>query len=191
MSDAPFCIEAFKISSSVIASLMLQRSSNSGKTKGYFLVWLARQLATVFGLGYVPKASGTWGTLAAIPMVYGAQKLGHLEFLILVFFGAVVGVVTADLYCKSSSSGDPREVIIDEVVGYFVAMTWLPFNAFYVIGTFLVFRFFDILKPPPVSFFDLKNRGGMGVMADDLVAGILTNLIFQWIFQSGWTPPWT
>lgn len=154
------------------------------------MVWIARHLATVFGLGYVPKASGTWGTLAAIPLVMGLSRLGDLEYLIGCLVVCVLGILVSGVYCLSCQKGDPQEIIIDEVAGYMIAMTWLPVNYVYIIGTFLVFRVLDILKPPPISFFDRRVKGGVGVMADDMVAGILTNILFQWIYQSGVLAAW-
>lgn len=143
-------------------------------------------MATVFGLGYVPKASGTWGTLAAIPLVFGLNQWGPMEYLLGCISLVIVGVVTSGLYCASSKLSDPKEVIIDEVAGYLIAMTWLPLHFGYFLGTFLVFRVLDILKPPPISFFDRHVKGGVGIMADDIVAGILTNILFQWLSQSGY-----
>ena len=160
------------------------------KRKGNILVWLARQLATLFGLGFMPKAPGTWGTLAAVPLVYLIQLSGPLESLVLTLFLVVLGVVCSDIYCRSNDLSDPNEVIIDEVGGYAIAMIWLPFTPFYILGTFVVFRILDIFKPPPVSLFDFKDRGGLGVMPDDIVAGILTSLLFQWILQSGVLKSW-
>lgn len=154
------------------------------------MVWIARQLATVFGLGYVPKASGTWGSLAAIPLVIVLYQLGPMEYLIGCTVVCVIGLLVSGLYCSSSEMGDPQEIIIDEVAGYIISMAWLPITYSYLIGTFLVFRVLDILKPPPISFFDRRVKGGVGVMADDIVAGILTNVLFQWIYQSGALQGW-
>lgn len=120
----------------------------------------------------------------------GLSRLGTLEYLIATVTVVILGVLAASIYSSSSGGGDPREVIIDEVAGYLIAMALLPLSLFNVLGTFIVFRFLDIMKPPPVSFFDLKNRGGVGIMADDIVAGILTNILFHWIEQSGILSQW-
>jgi len=125
-----------------------------------------------------------------MPLVALLSRLGPLETLIATFAVTVLGVWAAEVYVASSSQGDPQEVIIDEVAGYLIAMVWLPLTPFYFVGTFLVFRFLDILKPPPISLFDLKDKGGVGVMVDDIVAGLLTNLLFQWIFQAGVLKGW-
>ncbi len=84
-------------------------------------------------------------------------------------------------YLDSTESKDPKEVVIDEVVGILISFMLVPVTGITMIIGFLLFRFFDILKPPPISFFDRKVPGATGVMADDVVAGVIVNLIFHFI----------
>lgn len=140
-------------------------------------------LATWFYLGKFPKAPGTIGTLGAIPLVIGLSFLGSLGYM----FGAIIltlfSVFVAELYERTSEKHDAKEVVIDEVVGYVVAMTWLPLTWQSFLVAFLLFRFFDILKPPPIGTIDKRIEGGLGVVADDILAGVVTNFILQVVYM--------
>lgn len=144
---------------------------------------IARQVATVFGIGLLPGAPGTWGSLAAIPLTWALHWLGGFPLVAgatVVLFA--VGSWAAHVYAAPGT--DPAEVVIDEVVGMMLALWPLSYGmafaqnpqAFpwpgWVVG-FLVFRFFDIVKPPPVSWADNLD-GWLGIMLDDVVAGVLT-----------------
>lgn len=97
----------------------------------------------------------------------------------------VIGMLVSSIYVNTTGKEDPSEVIIDEVAGFLIAMAWLPPSWIYVLLAFILFRALDILKPFPISFLDQKIKGGVGVMADDMVAGIVTNVILQTVFQKG------
>jgi phosphatidylglycerophosphatase A len=86
------------------------------------------------------------------------------------------------VYLRDSKSKDPKEVVADEVMGVLISFFLVPISWFTLILGFLLFRFFDIFKPPPISFFDKKVPGAAGVMGDDIVAGIIVNIIFHFIF---------
>ncbi len=127
-----------------------------------------------FGLGYFPAAPGTIGTLAGIPAFYLLARLhpfgrgaALLALLLFSFWiagqaGKIYGVV------------DDKRIVIDELVGYLVGVVWLPFSWPVAVSGFVLFRFFDILKPPPVSWLDRKIKNGFGVVLDDVMAGIYT-----------------
>jgi phosphatidylglycerophosphatase A len=74
---------------------------------------------------------------------------------------------------------DPRPIVIDEMCGFLVSLLWLPLNALTLIGGFILFRFFDIMKPPPIRGLEWRLRGGLAVVADDVVAGIYTNVLLR------------
>ncbi|MCB0365948.1 MAG: phosphatidylglycerophosphatase A [Bdellovibrionaceae bacterium] len=136
-------------------------------------------LATAGGLGKAPKAPGTVGTLAALPLVplfaWGGEYFYMLATAILV----VVAIVVAQMYETQHGDHDPKEVVIDEVAGFVVAMLWLPLTWQSFVAAFAIFRLLDAVKPFPISVVDRKVQGGLGVVADDLVAGILTNVLLQ------------
>jgi phosphatidylglycerophosphatase A len=144
---------------------------------------VAAQIATVFGVGRVPRAPGTFGSLAAIPLAWGLHWAGGVMlFSAATVFLLVAGYWASRVYLDGKNE-DPSEVVIDEVVGMLIALwplSWglsMSGTAAHVfpwpgwVGGFLLFRFFDIVKPPPVSWAD--RPGAFGVMLDDVVAGVL------------------
>ncbi len=131
--------------------------------------------ATGIYSGYMPVAPGTAGTLVAVPLYI---VLSRLPFF---YYGLTV-VAFLFMSCWFSGSAEPiflqrdsKHIVIDEVGGFLVAMAFLPPVPLYVISGFLLFRFFDIVKPFPVKRLGTL-KGGYGVVADDVMAGIYTNL---------------
>ena len=94
----------------------------------------------------------------------------------------LLAVIVSQVYENVSGKADPKEVVIDEVVGFIVAMTWLPISWQSLVLGFALFRFLDAVKPFPISFVDRRVKGGVGIVADDLMAGIFTNVILQVIY---------
>lgn len=165
--------------------------------------WTAIIVGTFFGSGLLPKAPGTWGTLAAVPLALAVApypmewKLGF--WAILFFTGVWAGKKFQDLF----GIADNQHIVMDEVVGFGITVLILPQDAdwrLWVIAFFL-FRFFDIVKLPPVGSLDRWSKtvagrgtrpheawtGGFGVMIDDLVAGVqglvllaLAHRYFHW-----------
>lgn len=142
------------------------------------------KIATLFGVGRIPKAPGTWGSLATLPLCYLLLMAGPFVYMIATLVIIIIAIVAAEHFERQSQSHDSKEIVIDEVVGMLVTMTWLPstWNSFLI--AFCVFRFFDVLKPFPISYFDRKVPGGFGVVADDLVAGILGNIVLQLVLHN-------
>ena len=144
-------------------------------------------LATWFGCGLSPKAPGTVGTLGAIPLVYLAGRWGEMPYLYFSFAFAVFAIIVAHAYeVEIATSHDQSEVVIDEVAGFLVTMAWLPFDWKWVGLGFVVFRVFDAVKPFPISWMDRRIKGGVGVVADDLAAGIISSVILQYVFARQW-----
>ena len=85
-----------------------------------------------------------------------------------------MGIISSNIYEKQTNIKDSSIIVIDEVVGQLISMMFFMHNNFLVILSFFIFRFFDILKPWPASYIDNKIKGGMGVMLDDVIAGIYT-----------------
>ncbi|MCS6838769.1 MAG: phosphatidylglycerophosphatase A [Bdellovibrionaceae bacterium] len=141
-----------------------------------WIVWLV----TGAKLGYLPIAPGTWGTLLGMGLIAPVMSypVAHGIVTLLALFCSIWWV---DLYLSMSDSvsEDPKEVIIDEIIGVWIALFMLPTNIFSFLVAFGVFRFFDIVKPFPVSYFDRKIKGSLGVVLDDVCAGLLSNILLQ------------
>lgn len=127
--------------------------------------------ATWWGTGFSPVASGTVGTLGAIPLyllLAGLSLPLYILTLLALFFFASWAAGQAELIFGEKDSG---KIVIDEVVGYLVTMIGVPVGFSAVVAGFLLFRFFDITKIPPARFFDRQVKNGYGVVLDDVVAG--------------------
>ena len=134
-----------------------------------------------FGSGLAPKAPGTFGTLAAIPFFLLIQDLTwplYLSWLLVTF---ALGV----LWCERSSSAlgvhDHGGIVWDEFVGYWLTMFMAPKGLLWILIGFVLFRFFDIIKPWPINWLDRKVSGGFGIMIDDVLAGIYAFICLQLI----------
>ncbi|MCW8834794.1 MAG: phosphatidylglycerophosphatase A [Rhodospirillales bacterium] len=130
-------------------------------------------VATWFGVGFLPKAPGTWGSLAALPLAWAVHQYGGATALAVcsvILFG--IGWVASEIYINNKSVEDPSEIVVDEVVGQWITLIVVPMSPFTLIAGFVLFRVFDIFKPWPVSLADSKVKGGLGVMLDDVLAGI-------------------
>lgn len=139
-------------------------------------------IATGFGTGYAPVASGTFGTLVGIPLVWamdGRHPWGYMIFTTLLYF---VGVVCADFGEAYFQKADAGQIVIDEVVGYLVTMFLIPVTVTTLIVGFFVFRFFDIVKFWPARSIDRAQIGGQGVMLDDVAAGIYSCIVMHLVF---------
>lgn len=138
-------------------------------------------LATGAYVGYTPKMPGTAGTLWGIPIVYILSCYGQYEYAIATVVFFVFASIISGASEKDFGGKDPSKVIIDEILGFMVAFFLIPFTLINVIIVFLLFRFFDILKPFPISYLDKRVRGGVGIVLDDAVAGIFANIIMHLI----------
>lgn len=144
-------------------------------------------LATLFGVGRSPKAPGTIGTLATIPLVLLLSWAGVYFYMAAVILLLPVGIAACELYQNDKGNHDPKEIVIDEVFGFLITMVWLPMTWQAILIGFAVFRVLDITKPLFIGYLDKKVQGGLGVMMDDLAAGIIASLIMQTIYtQTNW-----
>ncbi len=132
---------------------------------------ILRILGTGFGTGYSPVFPGTAGTFAAIPFFLVLAPLGTLPFLLFLGLVVLVGYFASGQLEDQLHKKDPGIVVIDEIAGYLLTMAGSPADAGHIIAGFLLFRFFDILKPFPVRKAEEVLPGGVGIMADDLLAG--------------------
>lgn len=130
-------------------------------------------------LGYIPVASGTFGTLWGLPIAYWLS--GYALWLQLVVIAAAIGVALylADRAEKIWNRKDPSQVVIDEIVGYLVTVAGLPFSWKTAVGGFFIFRAMDILKPYPVRKIDQSLPGGWGIVLDDVLAGVYSHILLR------------
>lgn len=142
-------------------------------------------IAFGFGTGLAPKAPGTVGTLVALPLYWLIQDWSLLAYISLVVLAFIFGVWICQTTADWLKLQDPSGIVWDEVVGYLVTMTAAPSGWQWMVAGFLLFRLFDIWKPWPVSLADKKLHGGLGIMLDDVVAGVyaaLTMLLISLFF---------
>ncbi|MCY4590192.1 MAG: phosphatidylglycerophosphatase A [Alphaproteobacteria bacterium] len=130
-------------------------------------------VATVGGIGLIPIAPGTWGSLAAVPagwlIVNVLGVAGLLAAIVAIF---ALGVWASGRYAARAGEHDPGSCVIDEVVGQLIVVAALPPDPWFLAGGFVMFRLFDIIKPWPAGLVDQRVPGGLGIMLDDVVAGL-------------------
>jgi phosphatidylglycerophosphatase A len=136
-------------------------------------------LATGGYVGYVPFASGTFGSLVGLPIVYGLSKTnGTVAFISVVVL--ILGAVwLAHLAEKALNAKDPGCIVIDEIAGMCVTMLFVPLTIATCAAGFFLFRLFDVIKPPPARQMEKMLPGGWGVVMDDVMAGIMANVVLQ------------
>lgn len=139
-------------------------------------------LALGFGSGLAPKAPGTFGTLAAIPVFLLASTLTNTHYLLLLIVMSIAGIYICGKAAKDAGVHDHGAIVWDEIVGFMITMYLIPINWLTILVGFALFRFFDILKPWPISYLDKNCHGGLGIMLDDIVAGIAAWACMMLIF---------
>lgn len=136
-------------------------------------------IAFGFGTGLLPKAPGTWGTLAGIVVYLIIAPLPLSYYLVLTVAAFILGVWVSEKVCQELGTHDYGGVVWDEVVGYLLTMINAPAGIGWIICGFILFRIFDIWKPEPIRYIDRHIKGGVGVMFDDALAAIPAWLILQ------------
>jgi phosphatidylglycerophosphatase A len=144
---------------------------------------LAIILATGFGSGYSPFAPGTAGTLVAVPLAM-VMPGGFLAQAL--FVAAVIKLAVWSAHAAAPAFGlkDPGQIVVDEIAGYLVTIAMLPAGWPLWLAGFVAFRFFDIVKPPPCRRLEALP-GGLGIVADDLMAGLYANLSLRILCATG------
>lgn len=136
-------------------------------------------LALGFGSGLIKPAPGTWGTLSAIPlyllmlMFMSSSSMLYMAIIVVSF---VLGIYLCGKTAADVGVHDHGAIVWDEIVGFFITMMFVPLTWPNVLLGFLLFRFFDILKPWPIKLLDKHVHGGFGIMIDDVLAGV-----FAWV----------
>ena len=141
--------------------------------------FLAKTISTFFGAGNFPFAPGTFASfLVALIYYYLLYSLDAVWLGVVIAFVFLIGVAAAGAHSRELERKDPKPVVIDEVCGQLIAYILVPAAAANVVAGFLLFRFFDVLKPYPIRKLEAFPRG-WGIMADDVAAGILAAVILH------------
>ncbi|ADY73981.1 phosphatidylglycerophosphatase A [Desulfurobacterium thermolithotrophum DSM 11699] len=137
-------------------------------------------IATGFYSGKLPKMPGTWGSILAAILLYFLWPTNLKFQLLIIFITFILSVISADYVAKELGNKDPDCVVIDEILGMEIALLGLSADIKTVFLGLILFRVIDIMKPPPIGFFE-KLPGGLGITVDDAVAGVITNVILRLI----------
>ena len=163
---------------------MYNREYNKSSQKGLFKQLKSTDkilllIAAWFGAGFIPFAPGTWGSLATLPFAAGAYSLGIIPSVLSFVFIIILSIPISGAASKILKREDPSEVVIDEAAGIFVTMFLIPVSWSGIIAGFILFRFFDILKPFPIRLIDRRIKGGAGIVLDDIMAGVYGNVCLR------------
>ena len=143
-------------------------------------------IATGFGSGYLPKAPGTWGSLVGVALWFFLRDLAVLPYLGVTAALFVLGTLCAGSAEKIVDRADPGLVVVDEIVGQILALLAAPHHPVAALLGFLTFRVFDIVKPFPADWLDRHIHGGLGIMLDDVMAGLYSLLMLQLAWRYVW-----
>lgn len=130
-----------------------------------------------FGAGLIPFAPGTWGTLVGIPFVLALQYVSMPVYGVILLGLFLIGVVFCDVTERDLQRSDPGCIVWDEIVGFILTCWFIPITWWTLLLAFLLFRFFDIVKPWPIRYLDQHIPGGFGIMIDDVLAGIYAGIV--------------
>jgi phosphatidylglycerophosphatase A len=136
-------------------------------------------LATGFYTGYLPKAPGTWGSLVALPIHFLLIQLSPVGYSVSLAVFFILAVLISGSAEKIFDYKDPGMIVIDEIAGMLVALISAPHHPLGWLLAFVLFRLFDIWKPFPIRWIDRRVQGGLGIVLDDLLAGLFVLIIFQ------------
>ena len=143
---------------------------------------LIKAISTFFFIGYLPLIPGTFGSVAGVGIFYLFGGGNQPAYFLFVFCVMILGLLTSGKAEKLLNRKDPGCIVIDEIMGMLIALSFLPADPKIVILAFLVFRILDMLKPFPAE--RLQNlHGAIGVMGDDLIAGVYANIVLQVILK--------
>ncbi len=154
---------------------MEQPHQTDKKVNPFFI----RIIATGFYSGYSPIAPGTVGSLVALVIYWILNLINPIIFFIVIIITFFIGIISSQRM-ELILGEDPPAVVIDEIVGMWISLLFIHKNHFLVIAAFFIFRIYDIIKPQPARFVE-KFKNGWGIMLDDVVSGIYSNITLQLI----------
>lgn len=131
------------------------------------------------GSGLSPFAPGTAGTFIAVPLYLLISELPITWYLSVVVVGFVIGIYLCGATSRALGVHDHSGIVWDEIIGFFITMIWVPVTWYWILAGFLLFRFFDVVKPWPIRQADKQVQGGFGIMIDDVLAGIYALICLQ------------
>ncbi|TKF31929.1 phosphatidylglycerophosphatase A [Enterovibrio norvegicus] len=135
-------------------------------------------LATGFGSGLSPWVPGTMGTLAAVPFYLLMASLSPTLLIVAIVLGSAVGIYLCERTSSDMGVHDHGSIVWDEFIGFWITMLLVPVTDWQtVLAGFVIFRFFDMVKPWPISWLDKQVHGGVGIMLDDIVAGLMSMVV--------------
>lgn len=151
----------------------------AGETRGISLKDPGHLLSLGLGAGLMPRAPGTWGSLLAVPVFLVLSPHPEWVYVAVVALLFALGVYLSGRTARALGVPDHGAIVIDEIVGMLV--TWIAVEPgwFTIVAGFILFRFFDVLKPWPVYRFEQSYEGGMGIMLDDVAAGVMAAVVLQ------------
>jgi phosphatidylglycerophosphatase A len=158
--------------------------------KSHMLVWIQRAVASLFFLGYIPGMPGTVGSAATVAGLWYISAHTHVSFTPMFWWLSAIALTAFSILASSRprdvfGADDPKQVIIDECAGQYITFMMIPLSLNTLLLGFLLFRFFDIVKPFPVYRME-EVEGGAGITMDDVVAGIMANvslMIIVWAYH--------
>lgn len=153
--------------------------SNTNMTMGALLKNPVHMLAYGFGAGLSPFAPGTCGSFIVLPVYYLLMPLNIYYYCALTAIVCIAGIWICHKTSKDLGIHDPGGIVWDEVAGMFITLTAVPADWLWLIVAFFVFRFFDVIKPWPINWLDKNVKGGLGIMVDDIVAGLFSLLVMH------------
>ena len=133
-------------------------------------------IALGFGSGLSPIAPGTAGTIIAIPLYLLLSQFDFWIYLAVTMFVTFAGIWLSAYTANKLKVHDHPSIVIDEIAGFFITMALVPNELIWIVIGFALFRFFDAVKPWPISWIDKNVKGGLGIMIDDVVAGVVSLL---------------
>ena len=164
------------------ASLTFARSESKPQA---MILFLAKMVATLFGVGKWPVAPGTMGAIFAAVVWWFLQPVSWAGQGIMILVALAIGWLATAYYEHKEGLHDPKEVVVDELIGLWIALLGAPRSIHIFLIGFLFFRLFDIWKPFPVGWIDRKVPGASGTILDDVAAGIMAYVLLYIVFASG------
>ncbi len=143
-------------------------------------------IALGFGSCLAPKAPGTFGTLVALPLVWLLSLAGNLWFVCFLVVGTLLGCYVCGKTAADVGEHDHGAIVWDEIIGFMLTMLLVPISVTSLLVGFVLFRFFDIVKPWPIRWFDQRVHGGFGIMLDDLLAALPACMLLHSMVYLGW-----
>ena len=141
-----------------------------------------RFFATACYVGYIPLAPGTWGTIVGVGLYWLISGLAPFVYAVTVIAFIIFAIWVSGFAKELFDEVDPPQVVIDEVAGILVTLAFHKPELSVMIMGFIIFRVFDIVKPPPVRWIEKRFSNGFGVVMDDVMAGVYANVVL-WVFE--------